>query len=125
MALTLIGSHFSSEKAGRFWKAKTYNNVLADRTTRVSNGSAVTNLTYDDEDRLTTLVGSGVSHSYTYNGFDTRVSKTANGSLTAYHRDGAGVTAPLVADSGATCGRSDFGRFCRIFPGASLRFAPG
>ena len=81
---------------------KTFQYDLAGRTTRVSNGSAVTNLTYDDEDRLMTLVGPGVSHSYTYNGFDTRVSKTANGSLTAYHRDGAGVTAPLVGDSGAT-----------------------
>ena len=82
--------------------SKTYQYDLAGRTTRVSNGSAVTNLTYDDEDRLMTLVGPGVSHSYTYNGFDTRVSKTANGSLTAYHRDGAGVTAPLVGDTGAT-----------------------
>ena len=51
-------------------------------------------LTYDNEDRLKTFMG----QTYTYNGFDTRVGK--NG--TTYHRDGTGVTAPLISDSGAT-----------------------
>ena len=31
-----------------------------------------------------------------------RVAKNAGGSVTAYHRDGSGVTAPLISDSGAT-----------------------
>jgi RHS repeat-associated protein len=55
-------------------------------------------LTYDDEDRLKTFMG----QTYTYNGFDTRVGKTVGGSTTSYHRDGSGVTAPLISDSGAT-----------------------
>jgi RHS repeat-associated protein len=55
-------------------------------------------LTYDDEDRLKTFMG----QTYTYNGFDTRVAKNAGGSVTAYHRDGSGVTAPLISDSVAT-----------------------
>jgi hypothetical protein len=59
---------------------------------------APSTLTYDDEDRLKTFMG----QTYTYNGFDTRVGKNAGGSVTAYHRDGAGVTAPLISDSGAT-----------------------
>jgi RHS repeat-associated protein len=61
----------------------------------------VTNLTYDEESRLKTVVGPGVNQSYNYNGVDTRVSKTAGGSVTAYHRDGVGVTAPLISDTGA------------------------
>jgi RHS repeat-associated protein len=39
-----------------------------------------------------------MGQTYTYNGFDTRVAK--NG--VTYHRDGTGVTAPLISDSGAT-----------------------
>ena len=62
------------------------------------NGITPTNLTYDDEDRLKTINGLFGSHTYTYNGFDTRVGK--NG--TSYHRDGAGVTAPLLSDDQAT-----------------------
>ena len=73
---------------------KTYQSDAAGRTTRV-NGSI---LTYDDEDRLKTCMG----QTYTYNGFDTRVAKNAGGIVTAYHHDGAGVTAPLISDSGAT-----------------------
>jgi RHS repeat-associated protein len=78
---------------------KTYTYDLAGRTTSVKVGmGAPSVLTYDDEDRLKTFMG----QTYTYNGFDTRVGKNAGGSVTAYHRDGAGVTAPLISDSGAT-----------------------
>jgi RHS repeat-associated protein len=42
------------------------------------------------------------SQSYSYNGFDTRVGKTVGGATASYHRDGAGVTAPLISDTGAT-----------------------
>jgi RHS repeat-associated protein len=78
---------------------KTYTYDLAGRTTSVKVGmGAPSVLTYDDEDRLKTFMG----QTYTYNGFDTRVAKNAGGSVTAYHRDGSGVTAPLISDSGAT-----------------------
>ena len=74
---------------------KTYTYDLAGRTTSVKVGmGAPSTLTYDDEDRLKTFMG----QTYTYNGFDTRVGK--NG--TTYHRDGTGVTAPLISDSNAT-----------------------
>ncbi len=74
---------------------KTYTYDQAGRTTAVKVGiGAPSILTYDDEDRLKTFMG----QTYTYNGFDTRVGK--NG--TTYHRDGTGVTAPLISDSGAT-----------------------
>ncbi|MDH4387152.1 MAG: RHS repeat-associated core domain-containing protein [Fimbriimonas sp.] len=74
---------------------KTYTYDLAGRTTSVKVGmGAPSVLTYDDEDRLKTFMG----QTYTYNGFDTRVGK--NGMT--YHRDGTGVTAPLISDSGAT-----------------------
>ena len=59
-------------------------------------------LTYDDEDRLKTTSGPIGAQTYTYNGFDTRVGKTVGGSTTSYHRDGTGVTAPLISDSNAT-----------------------
>ncbi len=78
---------------------KTYTYDQAGRTTSVKVGmGAPSVLTYDDEDRLTTFMG----QTYTYNGFDTRVGKTVGGSTTSYHRDGSGVTAPLISDSGAT-----------------------
>ena len=74
---------------------KTYTYDQAGRTTSVKVGmGAPSVLTYDDEDRLKTFMG----QTYTYNGFDTRVGK--NG--VTYHRDGTGVTAPLISDSGAT-----------------------
>jgi RHS repeat-associated protein len=74
---------------------KTYTYDPAGRTTSVKVGmGAPSTLTYDDEDRLKTFMG----QTYTYNGFDTRVGK--NGMT--YHRDGAGVTAPLISDSNAT-----------------------
>lgn len=66
---------------------KSYQYDAAGRTTRVQLGiSQPTILTYDDEDRLKTLSGMSGNHTYTYNGFDTRVGK--NG--TTYHRDGTG-----------------------------------
>ena len=78
---------------------KTYTYDQAGRTTSVKVGmGAPSVLTYDDEDRLKTFMG----QTYTYNGFDTRVGKTVGGSTTSYHRDGSGVTAPLISDSGAT-----------------------
>ena len=83
--------------------SKTYQYDAAGRTTQVRVGiSAPSILTYDDEDRLKTTYGPMGSQSYSYNGFDTRVGKTVGGATTSYHRDGAGVTAPLISDSGAT-----------------------
>ena len=79
--------------------SKTYTYDGAGRTTSVKVGfGAPSILTYDDEDRLKTFMG----QTYSYNGFDTRVGKTVGGSTTSYHRDGSGVTAPLISDSGAT-----------------------
>jgi hypothetical protein len=34
--------------------------------------------------------------------FHTRVAENAGGSVMAYYRDGSGMTAPLISDSGAT-----------------------
>jgi RHS repeat-associated protein len=82
---------------------KTYTYDDAGRTKTVSTqGGGATVLTYDDESRLKTVSGVAGSHSYTYNGMDTRLSKTANGLTTNFHRDGAYVTDPVIWDSGAT-----------------------
>ena len=83
--------------------SKTYQYDAAGRTTQVKVGiNAPSILTYDEEDRLKTTNGPMGSQSYSYNGFDTRVGKTVGGATTSYHRDGAGVTAPLISDTGAT-----------------------
>ena len=67
------------------------------------------------EDRLKTFMG----QTYTYNGFDTRVGK--NG--TTYHRDGTGVTAPLISDSNATYtpGISERRNGVSTFPNSGLK----
>jgi RHS repeat-associated protein len=54
------------------------------------------------EHRITSIVGSGLSTSYTYNGLDTRVSKSGTGGARTYKRDGANVTAPVLSDTVAT-----------------------
>jgi RHS repeat-associated protein len=81
---------------------KSYQYDAAGRTIRVTSPSGITNLAYDEESRLTSVTGAGGNHSYTYNGLDTRMSKTANGMTTQFHRDGAYVTDPVIWDSGAT-----------------------
>ena len=60
-------------------------------------------LTWDYEDRLTSLNGGGTTAStYGYNGVGTRVSKSnSNGSRT-YKRNGVGVTAPVLSDGVST-----------------------
>ena len=68
-----------------------------------SPGGSVTTLSYDYEDRLTSIVGPGLSASYAYNGADARVGKTvAGGAGRTYRRDGVGVTAPVLSDGLAT-----------------------
>jgi RHS repeat-associated protein len=80
---------------------KSYQYDLAGRTTRVTGSNGITNLTYDDEDRLKTITGAAGTHSYTYNGLDTRVGKVENGVTTNFHRDGAYVTDPVISDTNA------------------------
>jgi RHS repeat-associated protein len=60
-------------------------------------------LTWDYEDRLTNLTGSGVpSTSYGYNGLGTRTTKSNTNGTRTYKRDGVGVTAPVLADGVST-----------------------
>jgi RHS repeat-associated protein len=81
--------------------SKSYGYDAAGRTTSVTNGSSVTNLSYDWESRLTSLSGAQTA-SYAYNGFDTRVSKIEYSISTNYVRDGVGVNAPVIRDSFAS-----------------------
>lgn len=81
--------------------SKNYAYDAAGRTTSVTSGSNVTNLTYDYESRLATLTGPGISSSYSYNGLDTRVSKIENSVSNPFVRDGIGVTAPVIRDTDA------------------------
>jgi YD repeat-containing protein len=53
--------------------SKSYGYDAAGRTTSVTNGASVTNLSYDWESRLTSLSGATTA-SYAYNGLATRVS---------------------------------------------------
>ncbi|MBS1720852.1 MAG: RHS repeat-associated core domain-containing protein [Armatimonadetes bacterium] len=73
----------------------------AGRTTSVVTSAGTTSLTYDYESRLTSVTGPGITASYTYNGLDTRVGKTENGSTQVYKRDGVYVTDDVLSDSSA------------------------
>jgi RHS repeat-associated protein len=54
--------------------------------------------TYDAENRISAISGAYTA-SYSYNGLDTRVSKTEASVSTNFRRDGAGVTSPVIEDS--------------------------
>jgi len=83
--------------------SKTYGYDTAGRTTSVVSSAGTTNLVYDWESRLTSISGGGITaETYTYNGLDTRVSKTVTGNTTTYTRDGAYVTDPVLRDTGAS-----------------------
>ena len=82
--------------------SKSFGYDTAGRTTSVTNGANVTNLSYDYESRLSSLSGPGITSSYSYNGLDTRVSKIENSVANTFVRDGIGVTAPVIRDTDAT-----------------------
>ena len=80
---------------------KGYGYDAAGRTTSVTSSAGTTTLTYDFESRVKTIVGPGVSNSFTYNGLDTRTGKVDSSGTATYRRDGAGVTAPVLGDGAA------------------------
>jgi RHS repeat-associated protein len=97
--------HYSYDDGDKMLSAgsKVYTYDAAGRTTHIYdffNGGRT--FTFDDEDRVLTSSGVGGIHSHSYNGLDTRVSSTRNGLVTQYHRDGAYVTDPVIADTHAT-----------------------
>ena len=81
-------------------KSFTYDN--AGRTKSVTTSAGTTNLDYDYEGRLTTITYPNTStNTFTYNGLDTRVSKTDSLGTASYMRDGADVTDPVINDGTA------------------------
>ena len=82
---------------------KSYGYDTAGRTTSVVSGAGTTTLAYDYEGRISTITyPSTATNTFTYNGLDTRVSKVDSAGTSTYKRDGAGVTAPVISDGGAT-----------------------
>jgi RHS repeat-associated protein len=81
---------------------RTFGYDAAGRTTSVVTGSGTTTLSYDYESRITSISGPGLSASYSYNGLDTRVSKTENSVDKTFLRDGDYVTDPVLSDGSAT-----------------------
>jgi len=65
--------------------------------------SGTTKLAYDYRSRVTGITyPSLATNSLTYNGLDTRTSKTDSGGTKGFLRDGASVTDPVLSDSSAT-----------------------
>jgi RHS repeat-associated protein len=62
------------------------------RTVKRQGPSVLTTYVYDDESRL---ISNG-NKTYTYNGLNTRTKMNMGGNITEYHRDGTGVTAPVI-----------------------------
>ncbi len=82
--------------------SKSYGYDTAGRTTSIVDGSGTTTLNYDYESRISGLSGPGISASYSYNGFDTRVSKVENSVSNTFVRDGVDATASVIRDSAAS-----------------------
>jgi hypothetical protein len=57
-------------------------------------GSVLESHVYDDEGRLTTKG----SQTYQYNGYGTRTRRTVGMNVEEFHRDGTGVTAPVIGE---------------------------
>lgn len=82
-------------------KAFTYDNIGRRKT--MTTGSVTTTYAWDRESRLTSVSRPGMTtNNYTYNGLDTRVSKTDSSGTESFRRDGAQVTNPVLSDGGAT-----------------------
>jgi len=65
--------------------------------------SGTTKLAYDYRSRVTGITyPSLATNSFTYNGLDTRTSKTDSGGTKGFLRDGASVTDPVLSDGAAT-----------------------
>lgn len=81
--------------------SKTYGYDANGNTTSINENGSIRTFSYDFENRVTSITGAYTA-SYSYNGAGTRVSKTEAGVTNAFKRDGAGVTAPVLADSYAS-----------------------
>jgi RHS repeat-associated protein len=81
---------------------RTFGYDASGRTTSVVTGAGTTTLSYAYESRITSISGPLFTGSYSYNGLDTRVSKTENSVDKTFLRDGDYVTDPVLSDSSAT-----------------------
>src|SRR5579884_693009 len=72
------------------------------RTLSGTSSAGTTTLSYDYEDRVTSITLPGnITDTFTYNGLDTRVSKSDSTGSYTFRRDGAEVTDPVLNDSAA------------------------
>ncbi len=86
---------------GNLWKEFFYDSNGRRTSFKVSSATVQT-YTYDDADRITAIAYPYVTgDTFAYNGIDTRLSKSENGSSTNFYRGGPGVTDPVLSDSGA------------------------
>jgi RHS repeat-associated protein len=81
---------------------KSFGYDAAGRTHTVSTSGGTTTLDYDYEGRVTQITyPSSATNTFSYNGLDARVGKVDSAGTSAYKRDGASVTAPVLSDGAA------------------------
>lgn len=68
------------------------------RTTSVTGPTGTTGFACDDESRLTSVVGANGTTQHRDNGMDALVGSSGTHGAGSYHRDGVGVTDPVLHD---------------------------
>ncbi|HRJ27391.1 MAG TPA: RHS repeat-associated core domain-containing protein [Fimbriimonadaceae bacterium] len=85
---------------GLLWRDYAYD--AQGRTTAIAGPGGGYNFNYDDADRIVDLTSPSGTDSFGYNGLNTRVQASWNGSpVQDFLRDGVGVTAPVLRDGDA------------------------
>ncbi|HRJ27389.1 MAG TPA: hypothetical protein PLO61_07770 [Fimbriimonadaceae bacterium] len=83
--------------SGLLWRDCAYDAHA--RTTEIAGPGGGYNFNYDDADRIVDLTSPSGTDSFGYNGLNTRVQASWNGSpVQDFLRDGVGVTAPVLRD---------------------------
>jgi RHS repeat-associated protein len=113
-----LTEHYSYDDGDKMLSAGTlqFTYDAAGRRTAKRNhfGSVLQSYAYDDEDRLTTKG----PQTYQYNGYGTRTRRTVGMNVEEFHRDGTGVTAPVI-------GEQTGGSLNSITPGISSKLGNG
>ncbi len=87
-------------RGGTLWRDYAYD--AQGRTTAIAGPGGGYNFNYDDADRIVDLTSPSGTDSFGYNGLNTRVQASWNGSpVQDFLRDGVGVTAPVLRDGDA------------------------
>ncbi len=99
-----VPEYYTYDSADKLLSAggKTYGYDAAGRVTSVTSSGQVTSLTYDYEDRVTSITyPGGGANTFAYSGLGARVSKTDSTGSYTYRRNGSSVTSPVLSDGSA------------------------